>query len=62
MVIGADVSHPRPGTHRPSVASLVASVDVNACRYVADVSSQTARLEPIQRLRPMFAVNKFTLL
>ena len=62
MVIGADVSHPRPGTHRPSVASLVASVDANACRYVVDVSSQTARSEPIQQLRPMFTVNKFTLL
>lgn len=54
MVIGADVSHPGPGSQMPSVASLVASYDREACRYAASVKVQSSRVEIIEDFESMF--------
>ncbi|KAL5518384.1 hypothetical protein ACEPAH_66 [Sanghuangporus vaninii] len=61
MVVGLDVSHPGPGIFRPSMASMVYSVDPNASRYFPLCSSQPPRLEIIQDLPKMFyaAMNRF---
>ncbi|KAK7049243.1 hypothetical protein VNI00_005844 [Paramarasmius palmivorus] len=53
MVIGADVSHPGPGSAMPSVAALVSSLEGHACRYAACVEVQHPRAEIIQDLIPM---------
>lgn len=43
ILIGADVEHPRSGMNsRPSIASVVASLDRYASRYVARVAAQKA--------------------
>ncbi|CAG8602663.1 8771_t:CDS:2 [Paraglomus occultum] len=34
MLIGADVTHPQPGSNMPSIAAVVGSVDRHAARYV----------------------------
>ncbi|KXN90515.1 Protein argonaute 1C, partial [Leucoagaricus sp. SymC.cos] len=54
MIIGADVSHPGPGSHMPSIASLVASHDQEACRYAASVQCQSSRVEMIENFGAMF--------
>ncbi|KIY69858.1 Piwi-domain-containing protein [Cylindrobasidium torrendii FP15055 ss-10] len=55
MVVGADVSHPAPGSsaNRPSIASVVASIDRLASRYTAKISVQEGRVEMIQNLKGM---------
>ncbi|KAG0371264.1 eukaryotic translation initiation factor 2C, 2 [Mortierella sp. AD032] len=54
ILFGADVSHPSPGdTTRPSIASLVGSMDAKAARYAATVRVQTARTETIADLGGM---------
>lgn len=54
ILFGADVSHPSPGdTTRPSIASLVGSMDAKAARYSATVRIQTARTEAIADLGGM---------
>ncbi|OAQ24024.1 Piwi-domain-containing protein [Linnemannia elongata AG-77] len=54
ILFGADVSHPSPGdTTRPSIASLVGSMDAKAAHYVATVRLQTARTEIIADLQGM---------
>ncbi|KAJ3923278.1 Piwi domain-containing protein, partial [Lentinula edodes] len=50
---GADVSHPGPGVQKPSVASLVASHDAYASRYMAFTRVQNPRQEFIQDLQEM---------
>ncbi|KAF7793689.1 hypothetical protein EIP86_004805 [Pleurotus ostreatoroseus] len=48
VVMGADVIHPAPGSQdRPSFASLVANVDSDTAKYIADCRVQTARQEMI---------------
>ncbi|XP_006458268.1 argonaute-like protein [Agaricus bisporus var. bisporus H97] len=54
MVIGADVSHPGPGSQLPSIASVVASFDRNACQYAASISVQSSRVEVIENFSEMF--------
>lgn len=54
MVIGADVSHPGPGSQMPSVASLVGSYDREACQYIASVQVQSSRVEVIENFGVMF--------
>jgi len=54
---GADVSHPGPGSQMPSVASLVASYDREACRYAASVKVQSSRVEIIEDFESMFKVS-----
>ncbi|KAF9168361.1 Eukaryotic translation initiation factor 2C [Actinomortierella ambigua] len=54
ILFGADVSHPTPGDHhRPSIASLVGSMDSKAAHYAATVRVQTARTETIADLGGM---------
>ena len=51
---GCDVSHPPPNVDtRPSVASVVASVDSRAAFYTAAIQVQPPRVEMIQNLRDM---------
>ncbi|KAI9595773.1 Piwi domain-containing protein [Syncephalis fuscata] len=54
IVIGADVSHPAPGdVTRPSIATLVGSIDANLARFSSCIRIQTARAEMIGDLRDM---------
>ncbi|KAF8624328.1 hypothetical protein AX17_007156 [Amanita inopinata Kibby_2008] len=54
MVLGADVSHPGPGSQQPSVAALVGSVDPWYTRYVAATRVQDPRVEMMEDLEGMF--------
>ena len=47
MIIGADVSHPAPGSPQASMAALTMSMDMTASRYAAAVQSNGYRLEMI---------------
>ena len=47
MVIGADVSHPGPGSLGASMAAITVSMDRDAIRYGAAVQSNGHRLEMI---------------
>lgn len=59
MVIGADVGHPGPGIgNRPSMTSLVASLDMDCTKYAAFSSIQKPRVEKIEALEAMFKVMK----
>ncbi|KAJ7628809.1 argonaute-like protein [Roridomyces roridus] len=54
IIMGADVTHPAPGsTTRPSYAAVVASVSLDAAKYVATQSIQTSRQELIDDLKEM---------
>ncbi|KAG6832703.1 hypothetical protein H0H92_012275 [Tricholoma furcatifolium] len=61
MIIGADVSHPAPGSSFPSISSLVASVDSRFSRYTASIRLQARRTEVIEKFSEMFkiALQKF---
>lgn len=58
IIIGADVEHPRSGIgFRPSIASVVASIDRYSSRYVARVQAQKSRGDILQlpsMLRELF--------
>ncbi|KAH9951296.1 Piwi domain-containing protein [Amylocystis lapponica] len=63
MVVGADVGHPGPGiTTRPSMTSLVASMDTYFTRYATYASIQNPRQEIIEDLGAMLkqALQDFT--
>ncbi|EIN10450.1 argonaute-like protein [Punctularia strigosozonata HHB-11173 SS5] len=54
IVMGADVIHPAPGSEgRPSFTSLVANVDSDTAKYIADSRVQTSRKEMIEDLKEM---------
>jgi len=54
IIIGADVTHPGPGDlSRPSVATLVGSMDSKASRYAATIRLQGGRTEIIADLANM---------
>lgn len=59
MIIGADVSHPAPGTSMASIAAVSVSMDRNAARYLAGVQTNGFRVEMItpsnleQLLKPL---------
>ncbi|KAK7690109.1 hypothetical protein QCA50_006757 [Cerrena zonata] len=54
MVVGCDVSHPPPSVEtRPSISSVVASVDSRACFYTSKTQVQPPHVEMIQNLRQM---------
>lgn len=53
MVLGADVSHPGPGSLLPSVTALVSSYDPYASRYIASTKVQQSRMEIIKDLEAM---------
>ncbi len=47
MILGADVSHPSPGSPQASMAALTMSMDQEACRYAAAVQTNGYRVEMI---------------
>eukprot|EP00897_Mesotaenium_endlicherianum_P008276 jgi/Mesen1/7477/ME000039S06692 len=47
VVFGIDVTHPGPGSHAPSVAAVVASMDQTASRYSCRVRSQPTREQSV---------------
>ncbi|CCU74167.1 argonaute/ago1/eukaryotic translation initiation factor 2c [Blumeria hordei DH14] len=49
LVIGADVSHPSPGSPQASMAAITVSMDADACRYAAAVQTNGRRVEIIGR-------------
>ncbi|TVY52417.1 Protein argonaute [Lachnellula cervina] len=49
MIIGADVSHPTPGSPQASMAALTMSFDSIACRYAAAVETNGHRVEMISQ-------------
>ncbi|CAI4219608.1 unnamed protein product [Parascedosporium putredinis] len=55
MVLGVDVSHASPGVESPSMASMVMSIDQNACRYAAAVETNGYKVEMLTRAN----INKF---
>ncbi|KAL9105736.1 MAG: hypothetical protein Q9227_009124 [Pyrenula ochraceoflavens] len=57
MVIGADVSHPSPGSEAPSTAAITMSLDKFGGRYAAAIESNGKRVEMIteQNFKEMFA-------
>lgn len=61
MILGADVGHPGPNQLRPSIATLVYSLDLRAMQYEAITTAQRPRLETLENLRPKttYAIRKF---
>ncbi len=55
--VGADVTHPPPGSNSPSYAALVSSVDSFGAKYIASDSIQDARQEMIAGLEGMTEVS-----
>ena len=55
LLIGADVTHPSPGSDAASVAAVVGSVDLHGGRYEARLSVQPAKEESILDLGGMCA-------
>ncbi|VDB96565.1 unnamed protein product [Peniophora sp. CBMAI 1063] len=54
MIIGADVTHPGPGlVTRPSIASVVTSLDPGWAKYFSCMDVQPPRLERIENLRDL---------
>ncbi|EKD12356.1 piwi domain-containing protein [Drepanopeziza brunnea f. sp. 'multigermtubi' MB_m1] len=49
MIIGADVSHPSPGSPQASMAAVTMSFDKDCCRYAAGVQTNGHRVEMITR-------------
>ena len=47
MIIGADVSHPSPGSDQPSTAAFTVSLDKHGGRYAAGVQTNGVRVETI---------------
>lgn len=53
IVLGADVSHPAPGSRAASVTGLVASLSPDLSRFFAISSTQEARVEIIDQMENM---------
>ncbi|PVH73736.1 Piwi-domain-containing protein [Cadophora sp. DSE1049] len=49
MIIGADVSHPAPGSPQASMAAVTMSFDRDCCRYAAAVQTNGYRVEMITK-------------
>lgn len=47
MFVGIDVSHPDPGSDRPSIAAVTGSIDGCGSQYVAHISSQIGKTEMV---------------
>ncbi len=60
MNTGADVSHAGPGSMAPSVASVVASMDLYGAQYTARMEIQRSRQEIIEKLEDMVFVRHFS--
>ncbi|CAZ85927.1 unnamed protein product [Tuber melanosporum] len=55
MIVGCDVTHPSPGSLRgtPSIAGVVASIDMEYAQYPASLRLQESKKEMITELREM---------
>ncbi|CAG8681311.1 7007_t:CDS:2, partial [Acaulospora colombiana] len=53
ILMGADVTHPGPGSTKPSIAALCASLDNHASRYASTIRVQSSRVEMIADLSGM---------
>ncbi|KAK4057062.1 hypothetical protein OIO90_001962 [Microbotryomycetes sp. JL221] len=53
MVIGADVSHPSPGSFDPSIAAVVGSMDSKCTLYGTSIRVQSSRIEVIANMDQM---------
>ncbi|KAF9181636.1 Eukaryotic translation initiation factor 2C [Haplosporangium sp. Z 11] len=51
LIIGADVTHPGAGEHRPSVVAVVGSMDFHAFKYSGRIQVQDSRVEVIEGLK-----------
>ncbi|PSS05393.1 hypothetical protein PHLCEN_2v3882 [Hermanssonia centrifuga] len=59
MVMGADVIHPAAGSvGRPSFTAVVANVDSDTAKYIADCRVQTSRQEMIEDLESMAEIRE----
>jgi eukaryotic translation initiation factor 2C len=47
LILGADVTHPSPGSNGPSIAALVGSMNKSASKYQCEIQVQTHRQEMI---------------
>ena len=47
LILGADVTHPSPGSNGPSIAALVGSMNREASKYQCEIQVQTHRQEMI---------------
>ncbi|KAF7975299.1 hypothetical protein HWV62_10070 [Athelia sp. TMB] len=61
MIVGADVSHPGPGSLQPSITSIAWSYDQNFVKYRARATIQSPRVEMIDKFQGMmkFAILDF---
>jgi eukaryotic translation initiation factor 2C len=53
IIFGADVHHPAPGSMRPSIAAVAATMDRHAAKHMAVTRVQQSRVEMIADLRGM---------
>ena len=51
IVFGADVTHPAPGSSKPSIAALVCTRDGRYVRTLTDLAQQDSRVEMIADLK-----------
>lgn len=66
MILGADVTHPAPGSFAPSIASIVGTFDNSFAKYASEIDVQLSRNETIEGTEKMvgsllnqfFTVNK----
>ncbi|ORZ32562.1 Piwi domain-domain-containing protein [Catenaria anguillulae PL171] len=54
LIVGADVTHPAPGTNQASIAAMVGSLDPNCLRFQPVVRMQPVRQEEIADAGGMF--------
>ena len=52
MVVGLDVTHPKPGSVKgtPSIAGIVASIDAGFTQWPGNIRAQTSKKEMISNL------------
>ncbi|KAJ9083376.1 hypothetical protein DSO57_1035333 [Entomophthora muscae] len=54
LIIGADLSHPSPGSDEaPSITACIGSIDFSACRFASSVRVQKGRVAMIMDLQSM---------
>lgn len=54
MILGADVTHPAPGSFAPSIAAVVGTIDSNFAIYISEIAIQLSKHETIAGTEEMF--------